>query len=43
MIAVDSTDERESRLQRVRSAQEQMIAADSTEEREARIQQLRDV
>ena len=41
-IAAESTEEREARLQRVRSGQEQRIAAESTEEREARLQHLRD-
>ena len=41
-IAAESTDEREARLQRVRSAQEQRITAESTDEREARLQHLRD-
>ena len=38
---MESTDEREARLQRVRSAQEQRIAAESTDEREARLQRVR--
>ena len=38
---MESTDEREARLQRVRSAQEQRIAAESTDESEARIQRVR--
>ena len=38
---MESTDEREAHLQRVRSAQEQRIAAESTDEREARLQRVR--
>ena len=41
-IAAESTEGREARLQRARSAQEQKIAAESTKEREARLQHLRD-
>ena len=36
-------EEREARLQQLRSDQEQKIAAESTEEREAHLQQLRSV
>ena len=40
-IATESTEEREARLQQVRSAQDRRIATESAEEREARLQQLR--
>ena len=41
-IIAESMEEREVRLQRVRSAQEQRIVAESTEDKEARVQHLRD-
>ena len=40
-MATESAEEREARLQYVRSAQDRRIATESAEEREARLQQLR--
>ena len=40
-IATESAEEREARLQQVRSTQDRRIATESAEEREARLQQLR--
>ena len=42
-IATESMEEREARLQQVRSAQDRRIATESAEEREARLQQVRSV
>ena len=39
--ATESAEEREARLQQVRSAQDRRIATESAEEREARLQQVR--
>ena len=40
-IATESAEEREARLQQVRSAQDRRIATESAEEREARLQQVK--
>ena len=40
-IATESAEQREARLQQVRSAQDPRIATESAEEREARLQQAR--
>ena len=40
-IATESVEEREARLQQVRSAQDRRIATESAEEREARLQQVK--
>ena len=40
-IATESAEEREARIQQVRSAQDRRIATESAEEREARLQQVR--
>ena len=40
-IATESTEEREARLQQVRSTQDRRITTESAEEREAHLQQLR--
>ena len=40
-IATESAEDREARLQQVRSAQDRRIATESAEEREARLQQVK--